>query len=403
MAKRRRGSVKAIGEYFVARVRYTNRRTGVRHALIAKRRTKSAALDALPALVRDADKLESGDTGNRYFEDIVDHYKKFYAVPPEFDVQANGARIVVAGVKSWRAKLRIIDADLLPAFRGWRIEQFTFAKIDEWRLNRWRTPVVRRDGDGHVTSTKARSMASVHRPLEVLSHMFAVAIDDGIIAGPNPCKAGRRGKKPLIQRALEGKRTRIPTVAEEDRLLAAFAGDPRRERWIPRVIAALDTDMRRGEIDVMTWRQVDFERGALFIVAPKVEHHAPKQDSERGEDRIIVMTDRLRSVLEDLRAIAPDASDDTRVFPTLSTTSNRAWRTACRVAGISNLRFNDLRHVLPSRLSAMGMDIHHVRKLMGHTTIGTTVRYVNVDLTMQREATARLERYRSEQLRVTES
>ena len=55
-----------------------------------------------------------------------------------------------------------------------------------------------------------------------------------------------------------------------------------------------------------------------------------------------------------------------------------AWSTACRKAGIVNLRFHDLRHEAASRLHELGWPLHHGREPLGHASLSTTNTYLDV-------------------------
>ncbi len=55
----------------------------------------------------------------------------------------------------------------------------------------------------------------------------------------------------------------------------------------------------------------------------------------------------------------------------------RAWNTAKRKACIKNFRFHDLRHTVATRLVNAGVPLPTVKKIMTHSDISTTMRYVH--------------------------
>ena len=55
----------------------------------------------------------------------------------------------------------------------------------------------------------------------------------------------------------------------------------------------------------------------------------------------------------------------------------RAWKTAKRKAGIENFRFHDIRHTVATRLVNAGVPLPTVQKVMTHSDITTTMRYVH--------------------------
>ena len=56
---------------------------------------------------------------------------------------------------------------------------------------------------------------------------------------------------------------------------------------------------------------------------------------------------------------------------------HRSFTTACKKAGITGLRFHDLRHTFATRLIQGGVDIETVRSLLGHCSIVLTQRYTH--------------------------
>src|SRR5687768_5527689 len=56
----------------------------------------------------------------------------------------------------------------------------------------------------------------------------------------------------------------------------------------------------------------------------------------------------------------------------------KAWRNACRKAGIGDLRFHDLRHEAAFRMLESGFPLHHVQQMLGHGNVQTTDTYLNV-------------------------
>jgi integrase len=57
-----------------------------------------------------------------------------------------------------------------------------------------------------------------------------------------------------------------------------------------------------------------------------------------------------------------------------------AWRNALDRAGISDLRFHDLRHEAGSRLVEAGWPVHHVQEMLGHADLKQTSTYLNITL-----------------------
>lgn len=93
---------------------------------------------------------------------------------------------------------------------------------------------------------------------------------------------------------------RYITPEETDRLLNAALDI----RWKTVVGLARLAGLRcPSETHLLTWADVDFDKGRLRVRSPKTEHHAGK------EERIVPITPKLMSILQDAFHAAPDGSE----------------------------------------------------------------------------------------------
>ena len=58
----------------------------------------------------------------------------------------------------------------------------------------------------------------------------------------------------------------------------------------------------------------------------------------------------------------------------------KAWQRCCRVAGVTDLTYHDLRHEAASRLLEAGWSLQAVSAMLGHHSTATTAIYTNVTL-----------------------
>jgi site-specific recombinase XerD len=143
---------------------------------------------------------------------------------------------------------------------------------------------------------------------------------------------------------------------------------------------ALNTGMRRGEQYRLRWQDVNLKTGILTIPLSKT-----------GEKRHIPINSATRAALERLWQHRTAGG---YVCPGIEAErhrdSRRWFERAVYSAGIENLHWHDLRHTFASRLVMAGVDLRTVQELLGHKTIGMTVRYSHLAPTHLHEAIERL-------------
>lgn len=142
--------------------------------------------------------------------------------------------------------------------------------------------------------------------------------------------------------------------------------------WIrPIVTLARSTGLRRENILSLTWQQIDLHNG--FVSLPITKN---------GEGHIVPLNATALKALE--RASKIRRLDTPWVFcghngeRFTGDAVSMAFKRICRKAGISDLRFHDLRHDFASRLVQRGVDIYRVKGLLGHKDLRMTTRYAHL-------------------------
>src|SRR6476620_6722915 len=107
----------------------------------------------------------------------------------------------------------------------------------------------------------------------------------------------------------------------------------------------LGTGMRRGDLFNLTWERIDFQRGLIYV-----------PNSKTGRDYSVPMNEDVRTMLLEFRR---NIRGDGYVFINPDTAKpytdvKKAFETACRLAGIHNLHWHDLRHTFGTRLAEAG-------------------------------------------------
>lgn len=203
---------------------------------------------------------------------------------------------------------------------------------------------------------KEVSSGTVRRDLQMLSHVFSVAMREwGIHIQANPVSHVR---KPPAGKA----RDRVLTNEERNRLLDALKSC--RNPWIrPMVIFALETAARRGEILALRWEGVDLIRGTARLDITKTD-----------EPRTLPLSSACLSMLSTL-----PRSVDGRVFPVTVEALKHAYERSVARAEIADFTFHDLRHDALTRLARHGLSVLELRAISGHTTANMLQRYVSIN------------------------
>lgn len=224
--------------------------------------------------------------------------------------------------------------------------------ISEWDIEKFKS-----------MRAKQVKPATVNHDLKCLKHMFRLASEEWKLTKENPA----RKTKKLTE---NNQRLRFLSDDERQRLLAACAAGP----WylLPIVQVAVNAGLRRGEILNLEWKDVSTENGIIRVAK-----------SKSGRPREIPMNQILIDLFKSIE------QSESRIFPVDG--FRRSWETAKQQAGITDLRFHDLRHEFASQLiMTAGADLRTVQELLGHSSPVVTMRYAHLSEQHKRDAVERL-------------
>lgn len=235
--------------------------------------------------------------------------------------------------------MRMFDRE----FEGKYLHEITTWQIEKWKSER----------------RKTCEAASVNRDLCLLKHMFTMALKWGKVK-ENPVKDVKRFKG-------ETKRVRYLMPGEIQKLLSN-CDDLLRGYLKPIVTVAVHTGMRKGEIQSLTWPQVNFEQGIITLY-----------DTKNHERRDIPMNETVKTTLKGI-----ERKGDL-IFPSRTGTRiedaqiHIAFHEALTKSEITDFRFHDLRHTFASNLVMQeGVELNDVRELLGHKRMEMTLRYAHL-------------------------
>jgi integrase len=169
----------------------------------------------------------------------------------------------------------------------------------------------------------------------------------------------------LIRKGNE--RNRRPTLEELDRLMEHFGRvRDHRPSSIPmqKIVAfALFSTRRQEEITLLRWDDLDGDR----ILVRDMKHPGDK----RGNNVYCELPSEAFPIINSM------PRDDERIFPFSTDAISTSFTRACRILGIEDLRFNDLRHEGISRLFERGRTIPQVAAVSGHRSWTSLKRYTH--------------------------
>lgn len=140
----------------------------------------------------------------------------------------------------------------------------------------------------------------------------------------------------------------------------------------------------RQEILDLVWPKVNFDyagKGIIQLVRTKNQQERTEFLMPRTREMLLAWRDH-QSWMRHRKKV--DHDDSTYVFCRLNGQPikrfDKAWRETCRIAGIKDFHFHDLRHTFCSNLLLSGADLKDVKEMIGHADIAMTDRYSHLSL-----------------------
>ncbi len=198
----------------------------------------------------------------------------------------------------------------------------------------------RRNLDGVTTSTTNRYLAT-------LKTLFKTACNWDYIT-----------QNPTSRIKMLKEQNRVPNALNDRELEALIAECPQRIRSV--VILAADTGMRRSELQRLAWRDVDFEAVTVTV-----------RQSKNKDYRVIPMTDRVRSLLMQLKPQLTEPQQLVIEFGDIK----RSLHSAGVRANVGHVHLHMLRHTTATRLRDRGVPLDRIMELMGHRSYSVALRY----------------------------
>lgn len=170
----------------------------------------------------------------------------------------------------------------------------------------------------------------------------------------------------LIQKAKT--RDRRPTLGELNKICKHFDTADSRQQipMLDVVLFALFSTRRQEEICRIQWDDLDRERCRILI--RKMKHPRKKIDTW------VFLTAEAWEVIQSQSRV----KDEPWIFPYNSKSISASFTRVCKVLGIKDLHFHDMRHEGVSWLFECGNDIPRVSGVSGHRSWTSLQRYTHL-------------------------
>jgi len=207
-----------------------------------------------------------------------------------------------------------------------------------------------------VHETKAP--ATYNKYLAVSASMLKFALNKKYI-NSNPCKEIKSFKiDNEIRRFLsEDEKTRLIKSAKD------IGG-----KFYLKVAMALTTGMRKGELEKLRWKDIDFDSGIASL-----------SDTKNGEPRCVTIPATTMPLVKKHRGVGNMLLFPSSVNPDKAFDYKKQWANCLKDANIQNFRWHDMRHDFASRLARDGRSMLEIKKALGHKKVVSSERYAHID------------------------
>ena len=178
-------------------------------------------------------------------------------------------------------------------------------------------------------------------------------------------------------------RDRHLSSSEYSRLLKALSDmkteDSVSQYAIAGIKVCLLTGCRASEVETMKWVNIDKEQKVINL-----------DDSKTGP-RSVEMTEEVVEIIESMNRL----SNCELVFPGKGARQiglTKVWWKVRKRASLNDVRLHDLRHSFATTATMHGVPMLVIARLLGHSTIWTTTRYLHSSRASAAEAAAMVDR-----------
>lgn len=226
---------------------------------------------------------------------------------------------------------------------------------------------------------KGLSPKTTNNVLTMLRHSLTVAVDWGLLRAVPRISPLRTAEAPF----------RYLSEPEERALLAATPPG----FWRAFVLLLLHTGLRFSEAAALQWSNVTLDGDQPFAHICRAGANGIPGPTKSGRVRDVPLSRPLIAELRRLPRVGDLVFPHKGARPIMSAASKTKYVYGfCQRAGIKRCAWHALRHTFGTRSAAIGVSIPLLQKLMGHSSLKMTMRYVHVDPASIYSAVSAIER-----------
>ena len=284
----------------------------------------------------------------------ADVIRKKFDIPTKYKIEKTFKAVWDEYIKSQTVRKKTVEIRLtaakhfLPAFENKNIKDLIIADIKNYQLRRKLEILSMPKNIGKKEQDISFRLANIE--IATLFNFFNYCIERDYL-DKNPAS----GVKKLNELS------RLKTLSDGDiqKLIAGATN----KLTTDLITFLIYTGCRKGEALNLKWDDVDLQNDVIAIKGTKTKY-----------DRYIPISKPLKAILGGVEK----NQDSLYVFnKNGAKLSNfrKSFMTACRNAGLKDLRIHDLRHVFASKMVMNGTSLYITGELLGHRTTQMTKRY----------------------------
>ena len=262
-----------------------------------------------------------------------------------------------------------ISKHFLPVFKDRNISSITTADIKNYQLTR-KLEIIDLPKNASKRENEI-SFRSINMEIGTLSNFFNYCIEKG-----------HTNNNPALKIKKLNELSRLKTLSDED--ISKLINGATNKLSKDLISFLIYTGCRKGEALNLKWDDVDLNNNVIAIKAAKTKYdrHIPIHSQLK---ELLTGIEKIESSKENIAKTPPPPRSAEAKIQNCEYVFNysgkkisdfkRSFHTACRNAGLKDMRIHDLRHVFASKMVMNGTSLYITGELLGHRTTQMTKRY----------------------------